>query len=145
MLDMAFSCKCSESPAALSRDAQAHATDHPDADPTRLTFFQKYFTRPQTKDDNNIVSNPRQFSYRSRGFLLASLTMLISIFGIVAAVVGVTVDAHHHDALHRISKSNPNDVSQSPIRSAIISNFPDPALCFVNGTWYAFATNNAAG
>ena len=31
------------------------------------------------------------------------------------------------------------------MRLAILANFPDPALWYSNGTWYAFATNNAAG
>ncbi|SMQ55070.1 unnamed protein product [Zymoseptoria tritici ST99CH_3D7] len=32
----------------------------------------------------------------------------------------------------------------SPIRCAISSNFPDPSIRYHNGTWYAFATNDAA-
>lgn len=33
----------------------------------------------------------------------------------------------------------------APFRQALFSNFADPALVKSNGTWYAFATNSAAG
>jgi len=74
----------------------------------------------------------------SAGFLCAAAIMLLLLIGVVAAAVAVTVDRHSR---HRASSHG----FPSPIRAAISDNFPDPALWYDNSTWYAFATNNAAG
>ncbi|EGP83272.1 unnamed protein product [Zymoseptoria tritici ST99CH_3D1] len=64
--------------------------------------------------------------------------MLITIISIVTLALAATADA-------RYGRGGPLSTSQrSPIRSGILSNFPDPSLHYLNGTWYAFATNDAA-
>ena len=125
----------------------------------QLSFFERHFTRPINKDSADVENtNSRRFLFLSRGFLIAAATMLI-VLVIIAVAVAVGVDhSHHHRQEQQIGGGNggtggtanpggggsPGAIG-SPIRAAIQENFPDPSIWFDNGTWYAYATNNAAG
>ena len=110
------------------------------ANTSNLSFYQRHFTRP-------IASSPakqqhdsdRSFSLRSRGLLVTASIMLLVLLGIVGAAAGVTLSRsvrHRHEATAK---------HPSPIHLALDVNFPDPALYLHEKTWYAYATNNAAG
>jgi hypothetical protein len=105
-----------------------------------LSFYQRHFTRPITSSpEKQQHENDRSFSLRSRGFLVAALMMLLLLLGVIGAAVGVTLsrsERHRHEATAK---------HPSPIRLALNVNFPDPALYLHDKTWYAYATNNAAG
>ncbi|KAM0710258.1 hypothetical protein Q7P35_002620 [Cladosporium inversicolor] len=105
-----------------------------------LSFYQRHFTKPITSNpEKQQHENDRSFSLRSRGFLVAALMMLLILLGIVGAAVGVTLSRyvrHRHEATAK---------HPSPIHLALEVNFPDPALYLHEKTWYAYATNNAAG
>lgn len=127
----------------------------------RLTFFQRRFTKPIEKDpEKSLRPNNRRFSFLSVGFLSTLAVMLVILFGIIAAAVAVTVDRREH--AHKrpsygtpgqqppgtVGNPNPGNsptTDTSPLRMAIYDNFPDPALWYANGTWYAFGTNDASG
>lgn len=135
---------------------QSQAMNDLQQQPSRLTFFQKYFTKPcqitttaespPIKDEEKSPppeqAELRAFSFLSLGFLVALAMLLVVLFSVIAAVVAVTIDRKHH-GLPGEGVLPPHHLS--PIRSAIPSNFPDPSILYANGTWYAFATNNAAG
>ena len=122
--------------------AESNETQHEGApaNTSSLSFYQRHFTKP-------IISSPekqqhdsdRSFSLRSRGFLVAASIMLLVLLGIVGAAVGVALSRsvrHRHEATAK---------HPSPIYLALDVNFPDPALYLHDKTWYAYATNNAAG
>ncbi|KAK5114268.1 hypothetical protein LTR62_002519 [Meristemomyces frigidus] len=106
------------------------------ADP-QLSFWQRHFTKPSNKDsEKTAATNHRRLSFFSRGFIIAAIAMLLILLGVVAAAVAVTLDC-------RPRTSGSSNIS--PIRAALDDNFPDPAIWYYDGTYYAFATNNAAG
>ncbi|TKA24252.1 hypothetical protein B0A50_06016 [Salinomyces thailandicus] len=108
----------------------------------RLTFFQKHFTKPIDQDpEKEKRADNRHFTFFSHGSLLVGAVMLFILVGIIAAAVAVTLDRHNqqHDTDLQPHKN------LSPIRLAVLENFPDPTLWYNDGTYYAFATNNAAG
>lgn len=110
------------------------------ANTSNLSFYQRHFTKPIiTSPEKQQHESDRSFSLRSRGFLVVVLIMLLILLGIVGAAVGVTLSRsvrHRHEATAK---------HPSPIRLALEMNFPDPALYLHDKTWYAYATNNAAG
>lgn len=122
--------------------AEPTASNHPDAktgDGTKLTFFQRHFTKPvgNEPEKQHIKST---FSFRSRGFLISALILLLILLGVIGAAVGVTLTRSDKPKPHKSTPGHP-----SPIRLALDDNFPDPSLYHDGKTWYAFATNNAAG
>lgn len=112
------------------------------SDPSQppLSFFQKYFTRPAdtTRDSEKHVKQGRRFSFASLGFIVAAVMVLVILCAVISAAVALTIDRQH-----KIEESK----HYGPfIRKAIQANFPDPTILHHDdGTWYAFATNNAAG
>lgn len=71
---------------------------------------------------------------------------------LIAAIIAAAVLGTHAHHTHPPNGQDPRLIvpdesspDSSPIRSAIVANFPDPAIWYDNGTWYAYATNNAAG
>lgn len=106
-----------------------------------LSFYQRHFTRPiiinPDKPHRNAID--RSFSLRSRGFLVVALIVMLILLGVIGAAVGVTL-SHPTRQRHQASSKHP-----SPIHLALAENFPDPALYLHDKTWYAYATNNAAG
>ncbi|EME39996.1 glycoside hydrolase family 43 protein [Dothistroma septosporum NZE10] len=66
---------------------------------------------------------------------------MLLLAGIIATAVALSLAEHHRI---RAVGQGP-DRRSAPIRLAIASNFPDPGLWYDNGTYYAFATTNAAG
>lgn len=118
----------------------------------QLTFFQRYFTRPIDLDPEKFyVKANRRFAFRSPGFLIAAGTMLVILFAVIAAAVALTVAHHDHEHQHPSGDGGPEPPpppppsNSSPIRVALLDNFPDPCLWYNKGIYYAFATNNAAG
>jgi hypothetical protein len=106
----------------------------------RLSFFRRYFTRSIDNEAGKQQPGPiRTFSFRSKGFLVATAILVIILLGVIGAAVGVTVSR----ASDRRYSSTPGHLP--PIRLALDDNFPDPALYRDDKLWYAFATNNAAG
>ncbi|KAF1352193.1 glycosyl hydrolase [Delphinella strobiligena] len=59
----------------------------------------------------------------------------------VLVVVLCAVLATYYEHRHK----HEEEVRDAPVKQAIFENFPDPAIFHHNGTWYAYATNNAAG
>ncbi|KAK4549157.1 hypothetical protein LTR36_007615 [Oleoguttula mirabilis] len=105
-----------------------------------LSFWQRHFTKPIDKDPEKYYSSTnRRFAFLSRGSIIAAVAMLLLLLGVIAAAVAVTLD-HPHVRAPEVSSPQ-----GAPIRAAIFDNFPDPQLWYNNGTYYAFATNNAAG
>lgn len=104
-----------------------------------LTFIQRHFYRsPNTEGDESEDQQARHFSFLSTGSLLCiGLIALMLVAGVISAVLATVYEAHH--------KKQDAQRHPSPIKEAIIANFPDPAIIQHEGTWYAFATNNAAG
>lgn len=129
----------------------------------KLTFFQRHFTKPVDSDpEKRYSSSNRRFAFLSHGFLIMATLLLFILLGVIGAAVGVTLDHQHRKAAistaggddghgssgsggHGSSGSSGGGRIHSPIRAALFDNFPDPTLLLVNGTWYAYATNNAAG
>ncbi|KAI7350119.1 glycoside hydrolase family 43 protein [Hortaea werneckii] len=110
----------------------------------QLTFFQRHFTKPISPDPEKIHHpDNRRFSFLSRGAFLVGAAMVLLLLGIIAAAVAVTFDNKHQtdDPTGDMIHTDP----RSPIRLALLENFPDPTLVLKDGTYYAFATNNAAG
>ena len=129
-------------------------------DSSQLSFFQKHFTRPVATDpEKRYTPENRRFAIASHGFIIAVLAMLLILLAILGAALGATLgnsSRHPHEnpegSLEGTQDpSGGSDGSQggsstpSPIRAALLDNFPDPTLIYANNTWYAFATNNAAG
>lgn len=69
-----------------------------------------------------------------------------AILVIIVAVI-VALKLTHHDTVPRVKLNTSKSSSPvlTPIQEVLSDNFPDPTVKYVNGTWYAFATNNAAG
>lgn len=126
----------------------------------QLSFFQRYFTKPVDQPTGSKSEwRHRRFSFSARGTLVAAAVLLLLLIAIIAAATATSVHHHHHQQEgqgaaggNNASKSNSSaggggspNAGSSPIRLAIQANFPDPSLRFVNDTWYAYATNNAAG
>lgn len=115
-----------------------------------LDFWQRHFTKPVKNPEVYNNATNRRFAFTSHGSIIAATAMLVLLLGVVAAAVAVTMD-HQHVRAPLVStpsgqggqggQANPG----SPIRAAIFDNFPDPQIWYTNGTYYAFATNNAAG
>ena len=106
----------------------------------RLTFFQRYFCKPQSVDsEKHHDPTIRQFSFLSIGFLLSVAILVLAFVIILGAVLATQLSQKRHH-LRAPIVTNP-----SPIRQAIDANFADPAILLYNGTWFAMATNNAAG
>ncbi|KAF2723469.1 glycoside hydrolase family 43 protein [Polychaeton citri CBS 116435] len=105
-----------------------------------LTFYQKYFTKPVCvkPEVDPQLSKTRRFSFLSLGSLLSLLLLVIILAAIIASAVTVTLQNEKTE--RRLERER-----QSPVRLAILDNFPDPSITFYQGTWYAYATNNAAG
>lgn len=119
-------------PAATYTNDQQHAN--------KLTFFQKYFTRPVTTKDPEKHTIGRRFSFLSIGFLTSAALMAAILTAVIVAAIVLSVNHGH-----RTNAQQQPDHRGSPIRAAIPSNFPDPSLYYEKGTWYAYATTNAAG
>jgi hypothetical protein len=110
------------------------------ADTTQLSFYQRHFTKPIiTSPGKERSGSDRSFSLRSRGFLVAASIMILILLGIIGAAVGVTLS---QSSRHRYESTAKHP---SLIHLALEDNFPDPALYLYDKTWYAYATNNAAG
>ena len=106
----------------------------------KLTFFQRYFCKPQSHDpEKHYEPTNLRFSFLSIGFLLSIAILVLAIITILGAVLATQL-SHKRHHLRAPIVTNP-----SPIREAIDANFADPAVLIHNGTWYAMATNNAAG
>lgn len=132
-------------PQAMNMDLGSSLERHP-----RLTFFQRHFTKP---DHNNGAAEKsegparRRFSFVSRGFILSTIALAAMLLGIIAVTVALTVGRGHTRPVDKESvlPDPPPHTKTKPTRLALGCNFPDPALLYDDGTWYAYATNNAAG
>lgn len=106
--------------------------------PTQLSFIQRHFYRPpSTKTNDGTDPKSRRFSFLSRGSLVCSALLLLMVSVIVLCAVLATYYEHRH--------KHEKELRNAPVKQAIFENFPDPAIFHHNGTWYAYATNNAAG
>lgn len=138
--------------ARLSPSGCKGAASGPAPTPNQLSTFQKYFTRPVDLDPEKVyMKENRRFGFRTPGFLLAAGTMLVILLAVIAAAVALTVDRRDHQHQHPseaggpVPPAPPPPSNSSPIRVALLDNFPDPCLWYNKGIYYAFATNNAAG
>ncbi|TKA72878.1 hypothetical protein B0A55_06654 [Friedmanniomyces simplex] len=73
--------------------------------------------------------------------------LLILLGGAIGGALAVTLNRHAGGPAGSSIQDPPlpPDSPNSPVRAALDDNFPDPEVTFHNGTFYAFATNNAAG
>lgn len=118
----------------------SHKHESAPAGTANLSFYQRHFTKPIiTSPEKQQHQNDRSFSLRSRGFLVTALVMILILLGIIGAAVGVSM-SHPSRHRHHSTAGHP-----SPLQLALEVNFPDPALYYNDKTWYAYATNNAAG
>lgn len=102
----------------------------------RLSFYQRHFTRPISKDSEKAGNlQTRRFSFMSWGSLMSAATLLSLLLIVAAVAISLTLEHEHQ---HRAT-------GPPPFRTAIESNFPDPTLWYQDGVWYAYATNEAAG
>lgn len=86
---------------------------------------------------------PRCITHRGSD---ASSYLVLHIAVLVALLVNVTVAIPALLNNHRWIPLAPESLNTTPApRLAINSNFPDPSLLFHEHTWYAYATNAAAG
>lgn len=99
-----------------------------------LSFFQRNFYRPSDHDREGAIQH--RFSLLSRGALICAGGFCIIMLAVLATLLGVFLDRHHKQVEY---------MRRMPVRQALVANFPDPTILQHNGTWYAFATNNAAG
>ncbi|PVH95692.1 glycoside hydrolase family 43 protein [Periconia macrospinosa] len=91
------------------------------------------------KPSNSTASTLKKFCLPDRW--LAAVGFGLTVALILAVSLGTTV--HHPKKLPRPKTGHyPSD---APFREVIHSNFPDPALLHHNGTWFVYASNNAAG
>lgn len=118
------------------KDAAADSIAYNTAE--QLSFVQRHFYRassPALEDDDQNPP-PRRFSLLSPGSLVCMGLLFLMIVAAILCGVLATIYQHHRKAIAQ---------QRSPIKQAIFANFPDPAIVEHNGTWFAFATNNAAG
>lgn len=80
---------------------------------------------------------------RLKGFIFLASIMTLALIAAIAIAATLGVHAHHPFRANDPELVIPPLIS--PVRTAISANFPDPSLWYQNGTWYAYATNNAAG
>nr|OQO17825.1 hypothetical protein B0A51_14259 [Rachicladosporium sp. CCFEE 5018] len=124
-------------------------------DTSRLTFFQKHFTKPTASDpEKRYDPQGRKLSIISHGVLIAITAMLLFLLAIAGAAVGATRrHGHSNDGPKGtpFGPQDPNDTDSpdgahhAPVRVALIDNFPDPTILHINDTWYAYATTSSAG
>ncbi|KAK5685933.1 hypothetical protein LTS10_002046 [Elasticomyces elasticus] len=126
-------------------DLRKHHDDAQTMDSKRLSFFERHYTAPL---DKGFIKRGRRFNWLSRGAIITAAVMLFVLAGVLGGAIG---GALAQKSQHAPSSSTPagspgNPPSPtSPVRAALIDNFPDPDLAFHDGVYYAFATNNAAG
>ncbi|KAF2473536.1 Arabinanase/levansucrase/invertase [Lindgomyces ingoldianus] len=70
---------------------------------------------------------------------------MLVIIAVVCAVLAIVLPRKTRDSPIVTPPSASPGTEHWPCREVLHSNFPDPNLLRHNGTWYAFATNNAAG
>ena len=98
-----------------------------------LSFFQRHFCRfSNAETDDRQPPQSAHFSLLARGSIITFGLLLLLVVIIVLCAVLATVFYHNHK-------------QKSPVKEAVLANFPDPAIIKHEGIWYAFATNNAAG
>lgn len=102
----------------------------------QLSFFKRYFYRSVNTTDDGETVPTRRFSLLSRGSVICFVSLSLMVITVLCAVLATMYDQRHQDNMLKNS---------SPIKQAILANFPDPSIIHHDGTWYAYATNNAAG
>ncbi|OCL01212.1 glycoside hydrolase family 43 protein [Glonium stellatum] len=100
---------------------------------------------PETPETPEIPETSRtskcQSWLQSRKWLLAAAVIVLILVAIICAVVATLL--HRRGSDKKLPIKHPSGFA--PFNEALKTNFPDPAILKHNGTWYAFATNNAAG
>lgn len=99
---------------------------------TRNTLWKRIWMGPD-KDPIRVLGLPL------RWFAAACLATVVAI--ILCTVLGVVLPARKE----HFPPVTGNYTADAPFREVLRSNFPDPSLLRQNNTWYAYATNNAAG
>ncbi|KAK4612103.1 hypothetical protein CLAFUW4_13267 [Fulvia fulva] len=126
-------------PISLHQQQQQEEQQSLPPPPATQSFYQRYFTKQDdSSSDTEKKTDSRHFSLLAIGSIVSTVMVLLVFAGIIAAAVALSV-----------RKPRPadegSDKHEAPIRLAIPFNFPDPGLLYDNGTYYAFATTNAAG
>jgi hypothetical protein len=109
--------------------------DQPPQSQPRLSFFQRYFYKATSSNEND-AAPIRRFSVLSRRFITLSALLCLIIVVILCAVLA-TVFVRRHKLEQAIRRA--------PVHEAIVANFADPVVVKHEGLYYAFATTNAAG
>lgn len=109
--------------------------------PSHVSIYQRHFCKSTTSDpeEANKPEN-RKFSILSLGSLLSA-----AVFCILCIIVLVVVLVTELDKKHRQHAKAEAIIDSQLLTQGILANFPDPDVISVNGTWYAFGTNSAAG
>jgi hypothetical protein len=109
--------------------------DQPQQSQPRLSFFQRYFYKTTSGDENDTAPT-RRFSVLSRGFITLSALLSLIIVVILCAVLATVLVRRH-----KLEQA----IRRAPVHEAIVANFADPVVVKHEGLYYAFATTNAAG
>ncbi|KAH9829795.1 glycoside hydrolase family 43 protein [Teratosphaeria destructans] len=117
-----------------------------------LSFWHTHFCRPTGEDPSKADdASHRRFSFLSLGSIITGILLLILLLAVAAAATAVSLRHSRKAAPIRLINPGNHTIQppvtngSSPIRAAIAANFADPTFWYYEGTYYAFATNNAAG
>jgi len=133
--------KAKEAVVVVEQEKEASISDSSTNTQTKLSFFQKHFCRPATRDpEQSTQPENLRFSFLALGSLICIATITLAIIATLVAALVTSLTGKKHRPL-----KSPSEYKNSPIREAIFGNFPDPVIVLHNSTWYAMATNNAAG
>ena len=113
-----------------------------------LTIWQRYFCKPSDTDSEKFdTPTKRRFSFLSVGSIVTTVLVLLILIAILTPVLYFFTGSHGYNRTHpQNSVGVPfNKNEAGPVNQAVDSNFADPFVLQHNGTWYAFATNNAVG
>ncbi|KAF2774090.1 Arabinanase/levansucrase/invertase [Teratosphaeria nubilosa] len=136
---------------AFTRDVKSPVDHVEQARGSTLSFWQTHFCRPTDRDPSKADNaRNRRFSFFSLGSIITGIVLLVTLLAVAAAATAVSLLHSRKAAPVRFEPGNhtiqpPVTNGSSPIRAAIAANFADPTFWYYDGTYYAFATNNAAG
>lgn len=70
-------------------------------------------------------------------------TVLVVVMVVFTIVLVVTLPIELHTRGSRSDRTDPSYYDEANRPRRVLDNFPDPGLLQVNGTWYAYGTNEA--
>jgi len=119
---------------ALSRPFQSQ--DNPPSDNTQSMDPGSESQRPMPKKGSNGPSK-----WTGKRVAIVTLIVVMVVFTIVL-VVTLPIELRPRSS-YRVARVDPSYYNGANRPKRVLENFPDPGLLQVNGTWYAFGTNEA--